>query len=113
MHTGEQPGTDPQPNFARKKKVRLEKKLPIAKPFSAKKTAEQNISHSQKDKSSHKVFKQKGRVSFQTERDIIIIRSIIAEAQKKEWNSKQLWNSASAQDHKMRQGLQWSLGCAT
>ena len=40
MQNGEQLGTDPPPSLAKKKKVRLQKKLPKAKPISAKKTAE-------------------------------------------------------------------------
>ena len=42
MQNGEQLGTNPPPSSAKKKrkKVRLQKKLPKAKPISAKKTAE-------------------------------------------------------------------------
>ena len=44
MQNGEQLGTDPQPSLAKKKKkkVRLQKKLPKAKPISAKKLLSQN-----------------------------------------------------------------------
>ena len=42
MQNGEQLGTNPPPSLAKKKRkrVRLQKKLPKAKPISAKKTAE-------------------------------------------------------------------------
>ena len=44
MQNGEQLGTDPPPSLAKKKrkKVRLQKKLPKAKPISAKKLLSQN-----------------------------------------------------------------------
>ena len=69
MQNGEQLGTDPPPSLAKKKKkkVRLQKKLPKAKSISArKKTAEPKQgytkhvtdTHTQK-KSSHKVSNRK------------------------------------------------------
>ena len=72
MQNGEQLGTDPPPNLAKKKKrkkVRLQKKINLskAKPFSAKKTAEPKQgytkhvtdTHTHKKKSSHKVSNRK------------------------------------------------------
>ena len=71
MQNGEQLGTDPPPSLA-KKKVRLQKKLPKAKPISAKKTAEPKQgytkrvkdTHTQK-KSSHNVSNRKGEYQEQ------------------------------------------------
>ena len=67
MQNGEQLGTDPPPSLAKKKrkKVRLQKKLPKAKPISAKKTAEpkqgyiKHATDAHKKVSSHKVSNRK------------------------------------------------------
>ena len=69
MQNGEQLGTDPPPSLAKKKrkKVRLQKKLPKAKPISAKKnkTAEpkqgytKHVTDAHKKVSSHKVSNRK------------------------------------------------------
>ena len=73
MQNGEQLGTDPPPSLAKKKKekkVRLQKKLPKAKPFSAKKTAEPKQGYTKHVTGTHtqksnqpQGFKQKSGVS--------------------------------------------------
>ena len=70
MQNGEQLGTDPPPSLAKKKKkkVRLQKKLPKTKPFSAKKTAEPKQGYTKRVTDTHKKniqpqdFKQKSGV---------------------------------------------------
>ena len=67
MQNGEQLGTDPPPSLAKKKKEKGEitKKLPKAKPISAKKTAEpkqgytKHVTDTHKKVSSHKVSNRK------------------------------------------------------
>ena len=67
MQNGELLGTNPPPSLAKKKRkrVRLQKKLPKAKPISAKKTAEpkqgyiKHVTDTHKKVSSHKVSNTK------------------------------------------------------
>ena len=56
MQNGEQLGTDPPPSLAKKKKikVRLQEKLPKAKPFSAKKLRSQNKATPSTSQTTHK-----------------------------------------------------------
>ena len=66
MQNGKQLGTDLPPSLAKKKKVRLQKKLPKAKPISAKKkTAEpeqgytKHVTDTHKKVASHQVSNRK------------------------------------------------------
>ena len=65
---GEQLGTDPPPSLAKKqkKKVRLQKKLPKAKPISAKKTAEPKQGYTKHVTDTH--TKKYPATRFQTEK---------------------------------------------
>ena len=56
MQNGEQLGTDPLPSLAKKKKGEITKKIPKAKPFSAKKTAEPKQGYTKHVTDTHKKY---------------------------------------------------------